>query len=123
MAPRCARAVAASRLMFIKSVGPIRPLTPVRFRGISPLFMAWLNRNRLWVLVLDGTDRWTSFPRVAVFPVPEGWGGCVIEAPGKRTWVRGSFAHENEAKGAAIDLARRVLPRQWHPALGPGTDI
>lgn len=99
-----------------------RPLTPVRLREISPLFMAWLNRNRLWVLVLDGTERWTSFPRLAVFPVTDGWGACVIEAPGKRTWVRGSFAGELEAQQAAVEAARRTLPPQWHAALGPAEE-
>jgi hypothetical protein len=84
--------------------------------------MAWLNRNRLWVLVLDGTERWTAFPRLAVFPSPEGWGACVIEAPGKRTWVPGPFANEHEAKRAAVDAARRALPERWQAALGPSGD-
>ncbi len=84
--------------------------------------MAWLNRNRLWVLVLDGTERWTAFPRLAVFPTGEGWGACVIEAPGKRISVPGPFANEHEAKRAAVAAARRALPAQWQAALGPSDD-
>lgn len=102
--------------------GPL-PLTPVRPWGISPSFMAWLNRHRLWVLVLDGTERWTSFPRLAVFPVGGLWRACVIEAPGRRTWVPGSFGTDAEAKAAAIDAGRRALPERWQPALASAQGI
>lgn len=85
--------------------------------------MAWLNRHRLWVLVLDGTERWTAFPRLAVFPAADGWAACVIEAPGRRTWVPGAFSTDDEAKAAAIDAARHTLPAQWLPALAAGHDL
>jgi hypothetical protein len=85
--------------------------------------MAWLHRHRLWVLVLDGTERWSAFPRLAVFPGADGWAACVIEAPGRRTWVPGSFATDEEAKTAAIDAARQALSAEWLPALAAGPSL
>ena len=48
----------------------------------------------------------------------------MIEAPGRRTWVPGSFSTDEEAKAAAIDAARQALPAEWLPALavGPGAE-
>ena len=47
----------------------------------------------------------------------------MIEAPGRRTWVPGSFSTDEEAKAAAIDAARQALPAEWLPALAVGPSL
>ncbi len=80
--------------------------------------MRWLERNTMSVLVLDGSERLGSFPRLAIFAVDGGgWSACVIAAPGRRAWLGGAFRTQGDAKRACLKAARAELPRRWHPAI------
>lgn len=80
--------------------------------------MRWLERNTMSVLVLDGSERLASFPRLAIFAVDGGgWSACVIAAPGRREWLGDTFRTEGDAKRACLQAARAQLPRRWHPAI------
>ena len=83
--------------------------------------MRWIQRSTLSVLVLDGTERLSSFPRLVVFQHgPANFTACVIAGPGVRHWLESRYTGGDEAKAACLVRARSVLARKWTRAVETG---
>ncbi len=78
----------------------------------------WLQQRTFAVLVLDGTDRLTSFPRLTVFPVEGGrWGGCVAVSAGQHRRLATTAPTADDAKCVCLRAARAALPPRWYNAV------
>lgn len=77
----------------------------------------WIDRRTISVMPLDGSERVYAFPRLMVFRVDgRWWGGCVVAAAGRRTWLPASSESQDDAKAACLHAARSSLP-EWHHAI------
>jgi hypothetical protein len=84
------------------------------------LAMTWQRRRNSCVLCFG--DGLHAYPRIEVFPVTDDprspWAATVHDRLERSYWPSQSYASVLEAQRGALEYARLVLSREWHPAVG-----
>jgi hypothetical protein len=86
--------------------------------------MTWQRQRNSCVLRFgDGSD---TFPRIVVFPVSDDprspWAATVHDRPERSYWPSQNYGSVIDAERGALEYARCILPREWHPTIDAALD-